>query len=539
MGPDVYSALAELDEESRRRFLSEVAPWEANEGSAPPMAAPTPPPLVSAVPGASASKGTGGGPRPVIQGDGPKVPGTAEAEEADLMRRFMEAQQRGNARDSVNRWASGVGQDVANFVNGGSYGRGVYRNSIERDTSLRTQPVDDLRAQEAAKAGLEAQRRKGEADARDAEGDKARVEKMKADTQRATVTAAEDEALSRLDSPETNAARKAAKDLLMGRISDEALAEMNGHQLLAYTKAGSSQINAEVMAGYKSDAQALDRERFETETELRRANIALEAKKLAAQAEQLAKTDAAKKFDNEKALRGEVTGNQVVKEYQLAAVGLDKVRNAAQAIRAANAARREPTPADDIALIFGYMKTIDPTSVVRETEFATAQNAAGVPDRIRNAFNQAMNGQRLNATQREEFIRSAESQFTAYETRAIAVIDGYRALATQNGVDPGRVIPSGMVVSNNAPPPNPDITRPSGAPKGGTKSGGPTDGAVVTQRPGNKHRPLNLGAPPFTLPVRPNVSEGSILMYNPQGEAYPVKGDFIEKARAKGWKDVE
>src|SRR4029453_14366541 len=64
-------------------------------------------------------------------------------------------------------------------------------------------------------------------------------------------------------------------------------------------------------------------------------------------------------------------------------------------------------PASDIAFIYAYMKILDPTSVVREGEFATAQNAASVPDRVRNAYNQAMSGQRLNPQQRTDILGAA------------------------------------------------------------------------------------------------------------------------------------
>jgi hypothetical protein len=61
----------------------------------------------------------------------------------------------------------------------------------------------------------------------------------------------------------------------------------------------------------------------------------------------------------------------------------------------------------DVAFIYSYMKMLDPGSVVREGEFATAQNAAGVPDRIRNAYNATMSGQRLNQQQRAEMLGTA------------------------------------------------------------------------------------------------------------------------------------
>ena len=43
------------------------------------------------------------------------------------------------------------------------------------------------------------------------------------------------------------------------------------------------------------------------------------------------------------------------------------------------------SPASDMSLVFGFMKMLDPSSVVRETEYATAKNATGVPDQVRNA----------------------------------------------------------------------------------------------------------------------------------------------------------
>src|SRR5687767_1788448 len=125
---DDADALAAMDEETRQRFLAEFNPEPTNAPMAPRGFEALAPKAAGVRPSIPESEGTATRPR------------NAEEEEADLMRRFMAAQQQGNRRDAVNRWASGVGQDVANYVNGGSYGRGTYRNSIERDTGLRTQP---------------------------------------------------------------------------------------------------------------------------------------------------------------------------------------------------------------------------------------------------------------------------------------------------------------------------------------------------------------------------------------------------------------
>ena len=67
--------------------------------------------------------------------------------------------------------------------------------------------------------------------------------------------------------------------------------------------------------------------------------------------------------------------------------------------------------AGDLALIFNYMKMLDPGSVVREGEFATAQNAAGIPTRIWNLYNKLINGERLSVEQRKMFSKQSESLY--------------------------------------------------------------------------------------------------------------------------------
>lgn len=78
-----------------------------------------------------------------------------------------------------------------------------------------------------------------------------------------------------------------------------------------------------------------------------------------------------------------------------------------------------PSAAGDLALIFNYMKMLDPGSTVREGEFANAQNSAGIPERIRAKYNQVINGERLAEDQRADFLGQAknlyESQLGTYK----------------------------------------------------------------------------------------------------------------------------
>jgi hypothetical protein len=80
-----------------------------------------------------------------------------------------------------------------------------------------------------------------------------------------------------------------------------------------------------------------------------------------------------------------------------------------QAYKKIQESARDPSAAGDLALIFNYMKILDPGSVVREGEFATAQNAAGVPDRIKAQYNQIIDGQRLTSVQRQDFLNQAKN----------------------------------------------------------------------------------------------------------------------------------
>ena len=75
------------------------------------------------------------------------------------------------------------------------------------------------------------------------------------------------------------------------------------------------------------------------------------------------------------------------------------------------------------------MKILDPNSTVRESEFATAQNAGGVDDKIRNLFNNIRNGSRLTERQRADFKKSAQSLYNEYARKYNEVLDKYKSYA--------------------------------------------------------------------------------------------------------------
>lgn len=131
-------------------------------------------------------------------------------------------------------------------------------------------------------------------------------------------------------------------------------------------------------------------------------------------------------FKNEQALRKEVSDR--VKDQRTILSAYEKVRTTAQ----------NPSAANDLALIFSYMKMLDPGSVVREGEFANAQNAAGVPDQIVNIYNRARSGERLNDAQRAQFTASAQNIANQAQESIDSVAGEYRQIAQGSGLDPDR-----------------------------------------------------------------------------------------------------
>jgi len=90
--------------------------------------------------------------------------------------------------------------------------------------------------------------------------------------------------------------------------------------------------------------------------------------------------------------------------------------------------------ASDIALIFAFMKMLDPTSVVREGEFATAQNSGGIDDQLRNVYNKLRDGQFLTPEQRANFVRRAYRIYRGSETQYANAIQQQVATAKQFNV---------------------------------------------------------------------------------------------------------
>ena len=112
-----------------------------------------------------------------------------------------------------------------------------------------------------------------------------------------------------------------------------------------------------------------------------------------------------KGFDNTLKLRSDFRSEPVYKGFQ-------EIESAFNQI---NSGLNSKSPAGDLAAATKFMKLLDPTSVVRESELAMAMQASGALDRLYNYAQMRYAGTKLTPTQREDF-RNLSNQFyaTAY-----------------------------------------------------------------------------------------------------------------------------
>ena len=113
-----------------------------------------------------------------------------------------------------------------------------------------------------------------------------------------------------------------------------------------------------------------------------------------------------------------------------ARVNFEKIESAAES----------GTAAGDVAMIFSFMKVLDPGSTVREGEFATAEQTGGVPQRVVTLYNRLLEGERLSPEQRQGFLEQAEGLFTVHRNAQVRLEEQFGQIAVSQGMDPSQVI---------------------------------------------------------------------------------------------------
>lgn len=143
------------------------------------------------------------------------------------------------------------------------------------------------------------------------------------------------------------------------------------------------------------------------------------------------KTKDQSKINNEltKNFQSLYKSNQTVKNFDIAQTQLNKLF----------AGAKRDSAAGDLSMIFTYMKVLDPTSVVREGEQATAQNAAGIPERVRNLYNKLITGERLTKKQRQDFVKSGIGLFQSNQVAKDAFQKSFETSFNTYNIDKNNV----------------------------------------------------------------------------------------------------
>jgi hypothetical protein len=94
----------------------------------------------------------------------------------------------------------------------------------------------------------------------------------------------------------------------------------------------------------------------------------------------------------------------------------------------------------NLSLLFGYMKMLGPSSVVRETEFANAKTAMGYAQQVLNLPSKAITGNRLTPESRTQFVAAANALYNAKKGNYDNAVQYYSGRAQAFGIDLQMVI---------------------------------------------------------------------------------------------------
>lgn len=106
--------------------------------------------------------------------------------------------------------------------------------------------------------------------------------------------------------------------------------------------------------------------------------------------------------------------------------------------------KTDPTGTSDIALLYQYNHLLDPTSVVREGEFAKAQNSAGMVNGVFNLLQQVKSGKLLTPEQRKSIKAIADDHMKRMQGRYNQEKKWTISRAKNWGLNPGMVFPKGV-----------------------------------------------------------------------------------------------
>jgi hypothetical protein len=151
-------------------------------------------------------------------------------------------------------------------------------------------------------------------------------------------------------------------------------------------------------------------------------------------------------IDNERALLTQFRGEQIVKDYNTILAKKQSVDSIV------NSGVGGP---GDLAVVYEFMKGLDPTSVVRETEYATAAKSGNIFAGQFAKFNGYLrpNGGFLPPSVKQSFQSIVNSKLKVQQNLYDNVVKEYQDVATRQNLNPQNVILN-YAGADNTPPPS-------------------------------------------------------------------------------------
>lgn len=124
-------------------------------------------------------------------------------------------------------------------------------------------------------------------------------------------------------------------------------------------------------------------------------------------------------------LRKEITKDPSIAKFKRSAAELESLKTLA----------KDKSGASDLAIVFAFMKSLDPDSAVREAEYDNAASTGIPSDRLKAEMGKYWDGTKLSAGQRSQFIKAAEAAQSGHKKAYEAAVKTYRYAAEKSGID--------------------------------------------------------------------------------------------------------
>lgn len=137
---------------------------------------------------------------------------------------------------------------------------------------------------------------------------------------------------------------------------------------------------------------------------------------------------------DEQSLMDKYESDQQTKDYRAVRTAYEKVKTAGTA--------KNPTGADDMALIYGFMKILDPGSMVKDTEYNMAQSSGSYGEQAKAFLSKYTTGEKLTPELRSYFVKTAKDITQAQAIGHEQTRNDYRESAKQRGLDYKTMFPA-------------------------------------------------------------------------------------------------